>query len=67
MAEEEDPEADQVSEADAVAEMEAPKGSWLKQFVILAILVLIGQGVIAYVLVTQQVLPKFMDEIEGKN
>ena len=66
MAEEDDPEAEEESEAEAVAEMEAPKGSWLKQFVILAILVLIGQGIVAYVLVTQQVLPKFMDEVEGE-
>ena len=62
MAEEEE----EGSEADAVAEMEAPKGSWLKQFVILAILVLVGQGVIAYVLVTQQVLPKFEVEELGE-
>lgn len=62
MAEEEE----EGAEEEGVAEIEAPKGSWLKQFVILAAMVLIGQGVVAYVLVTQQVLPKFGVEEQGE-
>ena len=37
---------------------EAPSGSWIKQFVILAGVVLILQIVLSYVLVTRQVQPK---------
>lgn len=41
---------------------EEPKNPWLKQFMVLALVVLVGQGVVAYVLVTQQVLPKYFGE-----
>ncbi len=41
-----------------------PKGAWLKQFIILAVLVLVGQSVVAYVLVTQQIIPWYLGEDE---
>ncbi|MCZ6634083.1 MAG: flagellar basal body-associated FliL family protein [bacterium] len=67
MAEEETEELDAEAEAGSEAMVEPPKGSWLKQFVILAILVLIGQGAVSYVLVTRQVKPKLthMEESDG--
>ena len=37
-------------------------GNWLRQFVILAVLVLICQSVVAYVLVSRQILPQFGEE-----
>ena len=38
------------------------KNPWLKQFLILALLVLVGQSVVVYVLVPQQILPKYLGE-----
>ena len=58
MAEEEAEEA----ESDVVDD--GPKGAWLKQFIILAVLVLIGQSVVAYILVTQQIMPWYFGEEE---
>ena len=49
---EEDPEQEEGGEE------EEPKGSRLKQFIILAIIVLLGQSAIAYVVVTRLILPK---------
>ena len=49
---EEDPEQEEGEEE------EEPKGSRLKQFIILAIIVLLGQSAIAYVVVTRLILPK---------
>ena len=65
MAEEETEELDAEAEADSEAMAEPPKGSRIKQFVILAILVLIGQGAVSYVLVTRLVRPKLMSMEEG--
>ena len=65
MAEEETDEAEAEAEGDEEAMAEPPKGSWLKQFVILAILVLIGQSAVSYVLVTRQVRPKVQSMEEG--
>ncbi|MDP6730434.1 MAG: flagellar basal body-associated FliL family protein [SAR324 cluster bacterium] len=65
MAEEEPEEMDAEAEADSELMAEPPKGTWIKQFVILAILVLIGQGAVSYVLVTRQVRPKLMSMEEG--
>jgi len=49
------------AEVDPVGE---PKGAWLKQFIILAVLVLVGQSIVAYVLVTQQIIPWYFGEDE---
>ncbi len=56
MAEEAEKEQEEV---DPVGE---PKGAWLKQFIILAVLVLVGQSIVAYVLVTQQIIPWYFGE-----
>ena len=46
-------------------EPEGPKGAWLKQFVILAVLVLVGQSIVAYFLVTEQIVPGYFGQDEG--
>lgn len=52
------------NEQDEVAEPEEPKAAWLKQFIILAVLVLVGQSIVAYVLVTHQIIPWYFGEDE---
>lgn len=59
MAEEETEQEGQASEA------EEPKGAWLKQFIILAVLVLIGQSAVAYFLVSKQIIPWYFGEEES--
>lgn len=44
--------------------LDEPKGAWLKQFVVLAVVVLIGQSIIAYVLVSYQIIPWYFGEEE---
>lgn len=63
MAEEEEEQSEDAE--DAGADEDEPKGAWLKQFVILAILVLIGQSVVAYFLVTEQIIPWYFGEEES--
>ena len=46
--------------ADA-GEMAEPKNPWLKQFVIIATLVFIGQGAVAYFLVADRIMPKYLE------
>jgi flagellar basal body-associated protein FliL len=61
MAEEEE----EATEGEVAVEPEGPKGAWLKQFVILAVLVLVGQSVVAYFLVTEQIVPGYL-EVEAE-
>ncbi|MBT4137051.1 MAG: flagellar basal body-associated FliL family protein [Candidatus Latescibacteria bacterium] len=63
MAEEEESEQEE-EPGEADMEADGPKGAWLKQFVILAVLVLIGQSVVAYFLVTEQIMPWYFGEEE---
>jgi flagellar basal body-associated protein FliL len=51
--------------ADESAEPDGPKGAWLKQFVILAVFVMLGQSAVAYFLVKQEIIPWYFD-VEGK-
>jgi len=44
--------------------LDEPKGAWLKQFIVLAVVVLIGQSIIAYVLVSYQIIPWYFGEEE---
>lgn len=43
---------------------DGPKGAWLKHFIILAVFVLMGQSIVAYVLVTQEIIPWYFGEEE---
>ena len=43
---------------DPIEEQEAPKNSRLGQFIILTVVVLLGQGVVAYMLVSRFIIPK---------
>jgi flagellar basal body-associated protein FliL len=52
-------------EEDSPEEPEGPKGAWLKQFVILAVLVLAGQSIVAYFLVTEQIVPGYFGQDDG--
>lgn len=65
MAEEEEAEQDSEAQGEASMDTNGPKGAWLKQFVILAVLVLIGQSVVAYFLVTEQIMPWYFGEEES--
>lgn len=63
MAEEEQEQEEE--QEDGAVEADEPKGAWLKQFVILAVLVLIGQSIVAYFLVAEQIIPWYFGEEES--